>query len=152
MLRVLIATAAVMLSAWMQWLPASGNSYFADEWLRDHFIRLHASETAERRITVVDVDEASLVAAGPWPWPRARVATLLERLLSDYGARGVALDMVLPEHADAGGDARLAALAQHGPVVLAQAFDYTSRPVPLRVGTLAGGSPAAVGACRRRGR
>ena len=140
-LRVLIAVTAVMLSAGMQWLPASGNAYFANEWLRDHFIRLHASEEAERRMVVVDIDEASLANMGPWPWPRARVAALLESLLLDYDARGVALDMVLPEPADTQGDARLAALAQHGPVVLAQAFDYVSRPVPLRVGTLAGGVP-----------
>lgn len=141
-LRVLIAVAAVALSAGMQWLPAPGNAYFADEWLRDHFIRLHASDEAERRMVVVDIDEASLAAVGPWPWPRARVAELLEILLLDYGARGVALDMVLPEPADAQGDARLASLAQHGPVVMAQVFDYASRPVPLRVGALAGGIPA----------
>jgi len=143
-LRVFVAAAAVMLSAWMQWLPAPGNAYFADEWLRDHFIRLQASDQAERRIVVVDIDEASLATAGTWPWPRARVAALLESLLSDYGARGVALDMVLPEPADANGDARLASLAQHGPVVLAQAFDYVVRAEPLRVGRLAGGRPARV--------
>lgn len=142
-LRMLIAAAAVALSIGMQWLPGAGNAHFADEWLRDHFVRLQASDQAERRITVVDIDEASLAAIGPWPWPRARVATLLESLLSDYGARGVALDMVLPEPADAGGDARLNTLARHGPVVMSQAFDYASRHVQLRVGTLAGGAPAS---------
>lgn len=141
-LRLTIAVAAVALSAGMQWLPAPGNAYFANEWLRDRFIRLHASDEAERRMTVVDIDEASLAAMGPWPWPRTRVAALLETLLLDYDARGVALDMVLPEPADTQGDARLASLAQHGPVVMAQAFDYVSRPVPLRVGALAGGISA----------
>ena len=142
-LRVLIAVVAVVLSAWMQWLQPSSNSYFADEWLRDYFVRLHVSDEAERRIVVVDIDEASLATAGPWPWPRARLAALLESLLSDYGARGVALDMVLSERADSDGDLRLAMLAQHGPVVLAQAFDYSSRSAPLRVGALAGGAPVS---------
>ncbi len=142
-LRVLIAVVAVVLSAWMQWLQPSSNSYFADEWLRDSFVRLHVSDEAERRIVVVDIDEASLAIAGPWPWPRARLAALLESLLSDYGARGVALDMVLPERADSDGDLRLAMLAQHGSVVLAQAFDYSSRSAPLRVGALAGGAPVS---------
>lgn len=139
--RVLIAAAAVMLTVWTQLQPLSGGSYFANEWLRDSFIRLHASNTPESRIVVIDIDESSLTTVGPWPWPRTRLATLMENLLSAYEARGVALDMVLPERADAAGDMRLALLAQHGPVVLAQAFDYAARPAPLRVGQIAGGSP-----------
>lgn len=142
-LRMFIAAAAMALNIGMQWLPGPDKAYFADEWLRDHFVRLQASDKAEQRVTVVDIDEASLAVIGPWPWPRARVAALLESLLSDYGAKGVALDMVFPEPADAAGDARLASLAQHEPVVMAQAFDYVSRPVPLRVGVLAGSVPAS---------
>ena len=138
-----IAATAVALSIVMQWLPLSGNAHFADERLRDYFIRMQASDNAEQRVTVVDIDEASLAAIGPWPWSRAQLTTLLESLLSDYGANGVALDMVLPEHADAAGDAGLASLARYEPVVMAQAFDYVSRPAPLRVGTLAGGAPVA---------
>ena len=34
--------------------------------------------------------EASLAAAGPWPWPRERIASMIELLIAD-GARGVAL-------------------------------------------------------------
>jgi adenylate cyclase len=139
-LRVFIALAAVALSVAMQWLPGPGNAHSADEWLRDHFVRLRASDAAELRVAVIDIDEASLAEIGPWPWPRDRVAALLESLLSDYGVRGVALDMVLPEPADPEGDARLASLAQHEPVVMALAFDYVSRAVPLRVGALAGGA------------
>lgn len=134
--RVFIAALSVALSVGMQWwLPP----HFADNWLRDAFIRQQASNHAEQRITVVDIDEASLLALGPWPWPRTRIATLLESLLSDYAVRGVALDMIFPEAADPAGDRRLAALAQQGHVVMAQAFDYAPRPVPLRVGVLAGG-------------
>lgn len=139
MLRVLVAALAVMLSVWMQWVSGG----FADDWLRDHFIRLHASDKPEQRVAVIDIDEASLAEIGTWPWPRARLAALLESLLLDYGARGVALDMVLPEPADTNGDARLAGLTQHGPVVLAQVFDYVARAEPLRVGRLAGGRQAS---------
>lgn len=142
-IRALIAVVAVVLTVWAQLLPVTGGSYFADEWLRDHFIRLHASSEPEPRIVVVDIDEPSLKTYGPWPWPRTRIAALAENLLSTYEARGVALDMVLPERADTEGDARLAVLAQHGPVVTAQVFDYVARPIPLRVGQVAGGSPAA---------
>ena len=140
-LRILITATAVLLCIGMQWFPVSENTHFADEWLRDYFVRLQASDRAEHRVAVVDIDEASLAAIGPWPWSRAQITTLLESLLSDYGASGVALDMVLPEHADEAGDAGLASLARYGQVVMAQAFDYVSRPAPLRVGSLAGGVP-----------
>jgi adenylate cyclase len=143
-MRLAIASAAILLTVWSQWLPASADSYLANEWLRDRFISLHASSEPESRIVVVDIDEASLTSAGAWPWPRQRIAELLENLLGPYGARGVALDLVLPERADAAGDARLGMLAQHGPVVFAQAFDYVARAQSLRVGEVAGGMPLAV--------
>ena len=142
-IRVLIALAAVLLSVWIEFSPALSDGYFANEWLRDHFVRLRAAAVPETRITVVDIDEASLTAVGPWPWPRSRLAELIERLLGEYGAQGVALDMVLPEPADREGDLRLAKLAQFGPVVLAQAFDYGARSLPLRVGSIGGGSAAS---------
>ena len=141
-LRFLIAFTAVSLTVAAQWLMPAGASFLADEWLRDRFIRFHASTEPESRIVIVDIDEASLQSAGPWPWPRERIADLVEKLLSTYEARGVALDLVFPEPADAAGDMRLAILAQHGPVVLAQAFDYARQQLPVRVGRIGGGSPA----------
>jgi adenylate cyclase len=138
-IRCGIVLLAILLTVWAQWLAVPGTPFFADEWLRDHFIKLQASSAPDPRILVVDIDEASMNAVGHWPWPRALLADLVEKLLAEYGARGVGLDVVLPEAADAGGDARLGLLAQHGPVVLAQAFDYSaSRPTPLREGELAG--------------
>src|SRR5687767_2705210 len=115
---------AVMLTIWSQWLAGPGTPFFASEWLRDQFIRLQVDTTPETRITLIDINEESLKTVGPWPWPRERIAELVEKLLGSYEARGVALDLVFPERSDAVGDTRLAMLAQHGPVVLAQAFDY----------------------------
>jgi adenylate cyclase len=140
-IRSSIALVAISLSCWAQWIPAPGEWNFANEWLRDRFIRLHAVASPDPRILLVDIDEASLTAIGPWPWPRVRIAQLVENLLTTYRARGVALDIVLPEQADREGDARLAKLAQYGPVVLAQAFDYGIQPQPLRVGQITGGRP-----------
>ena len=137
-----VVLAALALALWSQWLPAALQPYAASEWLRDQLVRAQASDVVEDRLVVVDINEASLAAAGPWPWPRERLAALLEQLLGFYGARGVALDIVLPEPADAGGDRRLAMLAQHGPLVMPQAFDYNGA-LALRVGALAGGAAAA---------
>lgn len=145
-MRMAIVSAAVLLTVLLEWYPASFGSYFASEWLRDRFVRMQASAEPESRIVMVDIDEASIKAIGPWPWSRQRIADLIENLLGPYGARGVALDLVLPERADEAGDKRLSMLTQHGPVVLAQVFDYVPRPQPLRIGYLAGGTPAHEGA------
>lgn len=115
-----------------------GHSDFGNAWLRDNFIRWRVSSVEDQRVLVVDIDEASLTALGPWPWPRKRLADLVESLLQ-ANARGVALDLVLPEKSDSGGDQRLAMLAQYGPLVLGQALTYTVRTPPLRVGHLASG-------------
>ena len=119
-------------------------SFLPNEWLRDAFLRLQVSDDPEPRILVVDIDEASLSELGPWPWPRERLAHLVEILLAEYGARGVALDIVLPSSSkDEAGDDRLALLAAHGPLVPAQAFDFDfagNRPQPVRDGNLGGAS------------
>jgi adenylate cyclase len=49
-------------------------------------------------VVFVDIDEASLAQLGPWPWPRALMADLVERL-RDRGARLQVWDLYLPEAA-----------------------------------------------------
>nr|WP_307728459.1 adenylate/guanylate cyclase domain-containing protein [Massilia solisilvae] len=149
MARALIGALALALTIFAQWGPAVGTSFFGNELARDVFVRMRAITAPEPRVLVVDIDEASLAQLGPWPWPHSRIADLVETLLDRYEARGVALDILLPEAGDALGDARLAALARHGPLVLAQAFDYDFaqlRPQPLRAGVLAGARPRNDGA------
>ena len=148
LVRSAIAAVAVLITLWSQWPPGvQPQSFFGDEWLRDVFLQVQVSVAKEPRILVVDIDESSTAAFGPWPWPRERIATLVETLLSQ-GARGVALDILMEKPGDSGGDARLAALAEHGPLVLAQAFDFdfqAIRPAPIREGVLALGNPAYAG-------
>lgn len=143
-LRWLLAVTAVLLTVGGELLPTGGNGYFADEWLRDRILRLQTSNAPEPRVLVVDLDETSLAEVGPWPWPSSRIADMVEILLTHYQARGVALDIVLPQPGDADGDVRLKLLADHAPLVLAQAFDYSSsRPQPLREGVPGGARPPA---------
>lgn len=105
---------------------------------RDLAWRLTASHQAEQRVILVDIDDASLQAIGPWPWSRATLAELTRQL----DAQGVGLklfDVVLPDARE--GDALLsAALSMNdaaAPSVLAQVFAlrHESR---LRSGVLAG--------------
>ena len=55
----------------------------------------HRARGAESPV-IVDLDEASLREFGQWPWPRYRVARLLDRI-DAMGPRAVALDMVFAE-------------------------------------------------------
>lgn len=145
-----------MVTLWTQWSTTAGVSpsdnrwsrlglnqlsFLPNEWLRDAFLRLQVSTAPEPRILVVDIDEASLGELGPWPWPRERLAHLVEILLTRYAARGVALDILLPAASGTDGDLRLALLAAHGPLVPAQAFDFDfagNRPEPVLDGYLGG--------------
>jgi adenylate cyclase len=137
--RIAIGAAALLLGAWAQLPGPPGVSRLGDEWLRDRFVRLQESTAPEPRVLVVDIDEPSMAELGPWPWPRARLADLVEKLLTTYKARGVALDIMLPAPGADNGDQRLAMLAQHAPLVLAQAFEYNSVGARLRDGQLGGG-------------
>ena len=110
-----------------------------DEGLRDTFLRSVADRRPEVRLVVVDINEVALKDIGPWPWSRQRIADLTELLIGPYGARAVGLDIVFPAKADPEGDARMASLATHAPLALAQIFDYEQREVPIQDGTLAGG-------------
>nr|WP_315214004.1 adenylate/guanylate cyclase domain-containing protein [uncultured Duganella sp.] len=131
-----LAIAAVLITAWFQW-DQGGAAGRANDWVRDQYLRLQADARPDTRILLVDIDEASLQRY-PWPWSRARMADLVEALLAD-GARGVALDILQEKPADAGGDARMAMLARHAPLVLAQLFDFGRRQEALRAGVLAAG-------------
>ena len=47
-------------------------------------------------VKIVDLDDESLARIGQWPWPRTRVAELLERLIQT-GAAAIAFDIVFAE-------------------------------------------------------
>ncbi len=144
-IRILIALSTVLLTLWSQWSVVPGESQLANEWLRDHFIRMRLADVPEKRIAVIDIDEDSLAAVGPWPWPRSRMADLAENLLLAYGAKAIAFDIVFPEKADQDGDAHLAMLGRTNPIVFAQAFDYAMRTTPLHVGKISGDVPVRSG-------
>ena len=79
-------------------------------------LRLHASLTPSRdaRVVIVDIDERSLAAEGQWPWPRERLARLVDNLFA-AGAAVVAFDVVFSEGDKDVAAAYLRGLAQkHG--------------------------------------
>ena len=69
------------------------------EWLAyDLRMRLTipAQEGFDPQVVVVDVDEKSLAAEGHWPWPRRRIADLVNAL-GAAGAAVIAFDSTYPE-------------------------------------------------------
>lgn len=47
-------------------------------------------------VRIVDIDEASLAQIGQWPWPRHRLAEMVDRL-NDAGAAAIGFDVVFAE-------------------------------------------------------
>lgn len=125
--KFLIFAVAVFITIVAEWIPSTSSLLIGNEWFRDQFIRLNATDRRDDRVLVVDIDDVSLAEyKDEWPWPRSRLADLVEILLSDYAAQGVALDIVFPSAGDALGDKRLALLAEHANLVVAQVLVYPS--------------------------
>lgn len=55
-----------------------------------------AKATPSERVAIVAIDDRSLQTSGQWPWPRQRVAMLVERLRS-LGASVIVLDILFAE-------------------------------------------------------
>ena len=107
-------------------------------------------------VVIVDIDEASITALGQWPWPRTRLARLIETT-HQLGARAIGLDMLMPEadrlspgvfmaerpdvgpelrHALAqlpANDTLLAETLQRTPAVVGRAGTPESKPSPVPV-------------------
>ena len=138
--RAALSAGCALLTALMVWLLPG--LQLLEERSRDALTSLTAAADPVAGVLVIDISEESLKRVGTWPWSRARLADLVEELVGPLAARGVALDMVLPEGADAAGDARLASLALHTPLTLAQVLDFAERPATITIGTPAGGNTA----------
>lgn len=62
-------------------LPSFVNSI--ENRLFDNIISLRAATVPSDDIVIVDIDDISLKSVGQWPWPRYRLAFLLEQLLKE---------------------------------------------------------------------
>jgi adenylate cyclase len=89
----------------------------AEERSGDFFWRHGSHATPERRLLLIDIDDTSVSRIGPWPWPRERVAELVDKLRT-AGAQAIALDIVFPDPKS--GDEVLSEAIQRSPVVLSQ--------------------------------
>ena len=136
---VALAVAVVLWAAVALLAPAALQQ--ANERGTDLVWQLSAQPTEERRVVVVDIDDASLQRIGPWPWPRETQA----RLVNALRERGASLQLYDIVFADARqGNAELAkalaATRPAAPAVLAQVFAL-NRESSQQSGELTGALP-----------
>ncbi|MAT49902.1 MAG: hypothetical protein CMK32_01790 [Porticoccaceae bacterium] len=85
------------------------------------------------RIVIIDIDERSLAREGRWPWPRDKIANLLD-IVSAQGPAVVGLDILFPEPSTPLADKALSKALSSPSVVAATAFSLESdsgTPKPL---------------------
>jgi HD-GYP domain-containing protein (c-di-GMP phosphodiesterase class II) len=67
-----------------------------DHLFLDTFLKCSASGKPAQNIVVIDIDEMSLSAVGQWPWPRYRMASLIETIATGKPA-AIGLDVLFSE-------------------------------------------------------
>ncbi len=67
-----------------------------DSFFYDQFMKCSVAGEASDKIRIIDIDEVSLSAVGQWPWPRYRLAQLIEAV-SDMQPKAMGLDIILSE-------------------------------------------------------
>jgi len=87
-----------------------------EAWLYDVRLVLTMPGGVDPRIVIVDIDERSLRereagGEGRWPWPRDRLAALLDQLFDHYQVAEVGFDVVFAERDETSGVRVLDALA-----------------------------------------
>lgn len=83
----------------------------------DTRLRLTMPRTVDPRVVILDIDEKSLLekekgGEGRWPWPRDRLALLLDKLFDKYGIAVVGFDVVFAERDESSGIRVLERLSQ----------------------------------------
>jgi adenylate cyclase len=83
----------------------------------DTRLRLTMPQTVDSKIVILDIDERSLAekeqgGEGRWPWPRDRMALLIDRLFDKYEIAVVGFDIVFAERDESSGIRVLERLSQ----------------------------------------
>ena len=116
LLVLLLQLASTLPAGWLQQLPAPWQPVLAQiavpmsavrGWLFDSYQTLLPRQPRSQPVTIVAIDERSLKQLGQWPWPRDRMAALVQRIQAGQPA-ALGLDIYMPE-ADQSSPEQLAA-------------------------------------------
>lgn len=92
-------------------LPLGALQRFDDQFY-DARLRWTMPATLDERVVIVDIDEQSLAEVGRWPWPRDRVAELVDVLFVRHRIALLGMDTVFAEPDESSGLPQLERLAR----------------------------------------
>ncbi len=113
-LVVVVVFLAHSVELWGLRLPLLAN---LEAIVYDTRLRLTMPQTVDSRIVILDIDEKSLAekeqgGEGRWPWPRDRLALLMDKLFDHYEIAVVGFDVVFAERDESSGIRVLERLSQ----------------------------------------
>jgi adenylate cyclase len=116
-IRLLVRIAISSLSLVLFAMHIAGKPRFeiidrVENYLYDVRIRLTMPGTLDDRIVIVDIDEASQVELGQWPWPRDTLATIVDNLFDHYNIRVMGFDVLFAEAEETSAERLLELLAE----------------------------------------
>ncbi|MDA0995185.1 MAG: adenylate/guanylate cyclase domain-containing protein, partial [Proteobacteria bacterium] len=82
-----------------------------ENYLYDVRIRLTMPGTLDDRIVIVDIDEASQVELGQWPWPRDTLARIVDNLFDHYEIKVLGFDALFAEAEETSAERLIESLA-----------------------------------------
>jgi adenylate cyclase len=88
----LAVIALVIAAAYSPFSPLDRLNYL----VFDTYQQLSPRQPTESAVAVVDIDDESIAALGQWPWSRAVIASMIDRLTAE-GAAAIGLDIVFSE-------------------------------------------------------
>src|SRR3990172_12220135 len=75
----------------------------------DFRMRLFPPQDINREIAIVAIDDESIAKLGRWPWPRTRIAEVINKI-SQAGAKVIGLNIIFSEPEEASGIVAVEAL------------------------------------------
>lgn len=84
----------ILVSIFNIYYPAAVTSF--DNKLKDYMFIYRGIEKDSRSVVIIDIDEESLKELGQWPWPRNKIAQILENLTA-AGIGVIGFDIVFAE-------------------------------------------------------
>lgn len=105
LVRIGISTAVFILFA----LHITGRPGFeiierVENYLYDARVRATMPGGVDERIVIIDIDEASQVQLGQWPWERQTLAGIVDILFDEYQVRTLGFDVLFAEAGRSGGN------------------------------------------------
>ena len=112
LIRIAISVSTLIVFA----MHVSGQPRFEiidriENYLYDVRVRMTMPGGVDDRIVIVDIDEASQLELGQWPWPRDTLAAMVDRLFDDYGIRVLGFDVLFAEEQETSAERLIEQLA-----------------------------------------